>query len=201
MGLSDTEVQQVGEVARGDDDVLRLDVAMDQPASMCGIQCRRDLLDDGYGPARLERTGADEVVQGVATDQAHVDVEVAVDLAPIVDRHDVGLLQSCRRPRLTEEPGAELLVVGKLRAQDLQRDGPALVGVDSLVYLAHAATAEQRGQLILAETATHARVVLDHPVCLLDWRTGERSAGCRQAYSGLRVPYRELARSRCGYRS
>ena len=49
-GFGDAEVDQVGEVGRGDDDVVRLDVAMHQPLGMCRIERGADLTDDGHRP-------------------------------------------------------------------------------------------------------------------------------------------------------
>lgn len=59
FGSRDTEVDQIGEIVLGDEDVRRLDVAVHQPDSVCGEQCERDLPDDPDGTLRSQRTGSE----------------------------------------------------------------------------------------------------------------------------------------------
>ncbi len=49
-------------------------------------------------------------MQRLPLDQAHVDVELAVDFAPVMDRDDMGFLQNRRGMRLALKSGAVLLV-------------------------------------------------------------------------------------------
>ncbi len=73
-----------------------------------GVQCRRDLTDDRDRPFRRHGTAAAEHgAQVGSVDQPHVDVEVAVDLAVIMDRHDVRLLQPTRGSGFTLQPFPE----------------------------------------------------------------------------------------------
>jgi hypothetical protein len=44
-----------------------------------------------------------DVVQALALDELHCEVVHALVLADAEDRHDVGMVQTCRRPRLTPE--------------------------------------------------------------------------------------------------
>ena len=76
-----------------------------------------------------------QVIQRPPLHQPHVDVEVAVDLAPIMDRNDVWLLQNRRGAGLALEPRAKTVVVGVGVSEDLQCDGAALVVVVGLVLL------------------------------------------------------------------
>ncbi|KAF0969518.1 hypothetical protein BPODLACK_01800 [Gordonia sp. YY1] len=147
--VGDTEIDEVGEVVGIDEDVLRLDVPVHQPLGVGGIECRGHLLDDRDRPCQLEpRLAAEQGPQVFAGDEAHVDEEHAVDLAPVVDRDDVWLTQSRRGVRL---PAESLLVHGVLRAtwvEQLQRDGTVLGGVVCPVDLSHAAPPQQRVETI-----------------------------------------------------
>jgi hypothetical protein len=61
-GFGDAEVNEVGEIGLGDDDVVRLDVSMHQPLGMCRIQRSGNLPDDGNRPRRLQRPLPDQLV-------------------------------------------------------------------------------------------------------------------------------------------
>ena len=52
---SDSEINQVGEVGISEQDVRRLDVAVQQADLMCGMQRRGDLLNDHHRPGRVQR--------------------------------------------------------------------------------------------------------------------------------------------------
>ena len=92
--LRDTEVRQEGAPARlVDEDVRRLDVAMHDLTRVRGVERSRRLSDDLEcalgGELRLAR---DQRLQVVAFDVAHCDEEDAVDLARVVDRDHVRVL-------------------------------------------------------------------------------------------------------------
>ncbi len=73
--------------------VRRLHVAMHETTGVSGVERARDLLHDPNGPGRLERPAAQHDLQVAADDEAHHDVELPVDLARVVDRHHVRMLQ------------------------------------------------------------------------------------------------------------
>ena len=154
----DTEVDEVREIGLGDDDVVRLDIAMQQPLGMCGIQRGADLTDDGHRPRRFHRPVRDHLVEGLPVHEPHVDVEPAVDLPPVVDGNDVRFLENGRRMGLTLKPLPKRVVVGERVGEDLERDSPVLVGVVRLVHLTHPALAEQADDVVLAERRTDARL-------------------------------------------
>lgn len=164
LALGDTEVDEVGEIGRGDNDVLRLDVAVDQPGGMGRVQSRRDLADDGHRARRFQRTVLDQVRQRRTLHQPHVDVEAAVDLAPVMDGDDVRFLQDRRRMRFPLEPGTEDGVVGVLIRKDLQGHGPVLVRIEGLVHLPHPASTQQARDRVLAERRTDARIHFQSPL-------------------------------------
>ena len=101
--------------------------------------------------AGRQRPGTQQLLQRLAVDEPHVDVGVAVDLTPVVNRNHVWFLKNCGRPRLALETRPELLVLPELLREDLQRDGAALLRVFRPVHLAHAAPAEQAGESVVAE--------------------------------------------------
>nr|WP_281689496.1 hypothetical protein [Pseudonocardia thermophila] len=98
-----------------------------------------------------ERALLEDGREVAAADQGHLDEQPAVDLAVVVDRHDVGCAGASGERGLAAEAGLELLVGGELEAQPLRGDGAALPGVDRSVHLAMPPSAEQLHQHVRAE--------------------------------------------------
>ena len=112
-------------VAAGEQHVGGLHVAVYQPVAVCGVQRRGHLRDHVHGAHRVEPVLAGQQGGEVrAVDEAHVDEQPAVDLAEVVDGHDVRLAQPRRDLRLAPEPGREPGIARELRGQQLQRDDP-----------------------------------------------------------------------------
>ena len=156
-GVGDAEVDQVGEVLTVEDDVLRLDVAVCDPGFVGGVERRGDLLHDSDRSRGCHRPIAlQHLAQVVAFDHAHVDEEKPVDLAVVVDRHHVRLLQPARGMGLALESLAEHRIARRRLRQQFQRDDAVLDRVLGLVYLTHAALAQQPSQPIRADLGTNA---------------------------------------------
>ena len=83
-----------------------------------------------------------------ALDEAHVDVEHAVDLAEVVHGDDVRLLQSGGDAGLAPESIPVGRVGGDVGPQQLQRDHAFPDGVEGAVDLAHATDADQLLQFV-----------------------------------------------------
>ena len=159
--MRDAEVHQIGEVVGGEQHVLRLDVAVHQAVGVRVVERRGDLANDRHRPPRRQRTDMPQQRrQAVALDQPHVDVEHAVDLAEVVHRDDVRLLQPGRDFRLPAEPLLEAVVGGHLGAQQLDRDHALAGGVVGAVHLAHAAHPDHRLQLVGPEPGAQPRTAL-----------------------------------------
>ena len=139
----DPEVDEVGELGPRplrlrQQDVRGLDVAVDQRGAVGGVERRRDLLDDRDRPLRVERPGGgDRAAEVDALDEAHVQVELPVDLAVVVDRDDVGLVQPGGHLGLAPEARGEPLVAAVGDGEALERDRALLAQVGGPVHLAH----------------------------------------------------------------
>jgi hypothetical protein len=153
-GAGDAEVDQVGEVVAGDQNVFRPDVAVQKAARVGGVQRRGDLTNNRHRPRWVQRTVALEDGGEVgAVDQLHVDVEHAVDLAAAMDLGHVRFGQLRDRLRLLLDPGAKLRVT-RSGWEKLQGDGPVLAGVFGFVELGHSGAGDEPPQLIVPEGAT-----------------------------------------------
>ena len=122
--LDRAEVRQVRAVVRADEDVRRLDVAVNEPARMGGVQRGRDLAGDRErAPHGQPALLGDQRLQVGPLDAGHRDPEEVVVLARVVDRDDVGVVERGREPRLAQEAVAEV-GFAEPRREELQR-GPA----------------------------------------------------------------------------
>jgi hypothetical protein len=111
-----------------------------------------DLLNQYQGPGRLERTLLGQHLPEIlAGDQRHGHVEAVVDLAVVVDGHDVRVGQLGRERGFPAEPGGVVVVGAQPRPEDLDRHLAVLLGVVGAPHLAHAATSQQGLQPVGAE--------------------------------------------------
>ena len=114
-------------VARGAADhhqVPGLDVAVDDPLAVGVFEPRAGLDADLDRDLRARaRPSLEQLGAGVALDVLHDDVVAVVVDAGVVDLDDVGVDQLRDGQRLAAEAGDELLVVGEVLGQDLDRDG------------------------------------------------------------------------------
>ena len=119
------------------------DVAVDQSGGVGGVQCAGDLGDDVDYPARGQRSAVQDGREVGSFDQAHVDVELSVDLAEVVDGDDVGFVQSRGERGLGAESGLEHGVGCQRGGQSLEGDEAIMAGVKGPVDLSHAAATDQ----------------------------------------------------------
>ena len=102
--------------ASEEEDVARLHVAMDQSRLVGRVEALATWPRSARA-GRLERAvSADHRRKVHSVDEAHRDVQHAVRLAGVVHRDHVRVVERAGRPRLAEEPLAELLLAGDLGA-------------------------------------------------------------------------------------
>ncbi len=91
------------------------------------------------------------VWQVAAFDQPHVHIETAINFAVVMDRNDVGAIETRRRTRFAAEPLLKHLVVGQVLRKDFHRDDAVGGGVKGAPYLTHPAAAQQFDEPITPE--------------------------------------------------
>ncbi len=118
------EVAQTRPLA-GDQDVRRLDVAMDQAGGVRDVEARTDVLDERDGALGLECTLATQQrAQVLAVDPLHRDVEEPLVFAGVEHRDDAWMLQQRGDLALPQETLAEPGVGCERRVEHLERHGP-----------------------------------------------------------------------------
>ena len=85
----------------------------------------------------VERTATNAIGEGFAVQQFHDDEVFRLELLDPVNRADVWMIQSRRRPRLSLKALEQTLVAGQGRCQELQGDVAAQVGVFSFIHDSH----------------------------------------------------------------
>ena len=148
----DAEIRQLDAPVGGQQQVARLDVAVND-AAIVGMAQRAAGFDaDPRHFPPVERTAAAKLLfQAVAVDQLHRVEQLAFLLAEAEQADDVGVAQLAERFDLGLEAGAEPLFSGQRGREQL--DGGRLAGlaVDRLIDRAHAAPAELADDLIRSE--------------------------------------------------
>src|SRR5262249_20541371 len=145
----------LGPAVRGDDDVGRLDVAVDDAAlgrvGQAGghLEHDRDGVPDRDGAA----VGLHELPQVVALDKLEGDEMEALVLAEEVDAGDVVVVGLGGGPGFLLEPDDVLRVGSHVGREDLKGDDAAEVEVAGLEDGGHAAGADGLDQLEVAELA------------------------------------------------
>ena len=107
----------------------------------------------GSGPVAEPPQLGDDQVQALTLDELHgVKADIPI-LAHLVDRHDVGVVQSRRGAGLAAEPLLDHPVAGHLPRQDLERHPAAQRDLLGLVHHAHAAPADLAEDPVVADLA------------------------------------------------
>ena len=89
--------------ALGDEDVRRLDVAMDNAGGVSRIQCVGDFDSKREQSLSFERTARYAVLQRHPVQKLHGDERLIIVFADFVDRADVGMVQCGRSPGFKTE--------------------------------------------------------------------------------------------------
>jgi hypothetical protein len=117
------------------------------------LQTKRRLADEVAGMRHRQWALLRDVPGQVgALDVAHCDVEPAVDLVEVVQRHHVRVIDCGGVAGLVHEPFAELRISAQRLTDDLERDGAAQPHVGGPVEHAHPTAADHAVDAVVAET-------------------------------------------------
>jgi hypothetical protein len=131
-----------------DRNVRRLQIAMDDPLFVCGIERVRNLPCDLQGFAPRHRAGAQTIRQRLPFDQLEDERVHAVAVLEAVDRRDVRMGQRRKNAGLTLESGAPVRIVDDRTRENLDGDVAIERRVAGAVNLAHATRSNQRLNVI-----------------------------------------------------
>ena len=157
--LRDPEVHQVDAAgAVLDHHVRRLHVAVDHLVGVCRVERSRDLLQDRERVVRILRASVgDQLPEVGPVHVAHRDVRHPVEVAGVVDRDDVRMVDRGDRLRLADEPLLEVVAAAELGREGLQGGLALEQHMFGLVDEAHAAASEQAGDPVPGELHASAK--------------------------------------------
>ena len=158
----ETEVQDLHAAIGGDEDILRFQIAMDDPLLVCGGQTICDISADLQHLPDRQGAVFQPRAKRLALEQLHDGVRSAFVLPEVVDGEDVGMRQRGDGAGLAFEARARGLVRGEARRQDLDSHGASELGIGGAIDFTHAARTEQPDDLVLAKPGS------DHPVASAD---------------------------------
>ena len=176
----DAEVGHLGGPVLGaEDHVGRLEIAVDHALLVGGADAGRDLAEDAerlfhrHGLAALD-VAADDLVEALAVDVLHHQVEVRALHGDGAQVHHVGVIDLRQGAALGEGAGPDVVAVGQLAAHRLDDDVEAGVDVAGQVDDAHAALAEDAEDGVLLVDERPRGEVLGRDERLVPGRAGGR---------------------------
>jgi hypothetical protein len=148
--LREASVEQLG-ACRREHDVARLQIAMDYPPGVRGL----DGIGDFYAMAedlrKWQWAARETCGQRLALEQFEHQIISIVLATDVVQAADVRVVQRGDRFGLAGEPCPELGIVRQLRCENLQRYRSVQTCVAGSIHLAHAPTANQGQDFIWPE--------------------------------------------------
>ncbi len=138
-------------LALGDEEVGRLDVAVDDAAPVRRLEGVGDLPRQRHDTRGGHRAVLDEVTHGHALEALHDDEGLPLVLAEFVNGADVRVLKRGGEAGLSAESAQPLTRGRRLGMEDLDRDLAPEPGVLGAMHLAHAADPEQAEKAIVRE--------------------------------------------------
>ena len=159
MRACDPEVGDLHPAVAADEDVRRLDVAVDDAAVVRGLDGAGGLGGEARGLARgQDPLLAQDRGEVLALDELHDDVRARRVVAEVEHGDDVRVVERRGGLCLVAEAGEEVGVLAVLGPQELDRDVALELGVAGAVDRGHAALPEQLDQPVpSAEDASRCR--------------------------------------------
>jgi hypothetical protein len=160
--LGDAEVEDDDAAVAREEEVVRLEIAVDDALGVGGGEGVEELAGDGDGVGRLEP--AESGQQGrerLAGEELHDDRRPAVgEAGQVEDAHDALVADPVDHAGLGEEALDQVGAVGAVAREHLDGDAAADGRVDAQVDAAHAAGAEERGDPVGADHLAEQRVAV-----------------------------------------
>ena len=120
--FGEPEVEDLGLAARGDENICRLDIAVDNALGVGGIERVGDLNGKVHDLLGGERPAGNTHIQGHAFEQLHGDEAVPAIFANFMDGANIGMIQGGGGAGFALETLQRLRVMGQFIRQEFERN-------------------------------------------------------------------------------
>ncbi len=162
--LRQSEIQNLGVAALGDENVCRIDIAMNDAMRVRGVQRVGNLDSEPEQKVNFQRTPRNAVHQGHAVQKFHGDEGFAVQLTNVVNRTNIRMIQRRCGFGFELKTGERLRIMSNLLGQELERDEAMQPHVLGLINHPHAAAAEFLDDAVVRDGLSNQSFV-DHSKC------------------------------------
>jgi len=135
----------------GEEDVLRLEIAVHHPSLVGCPEPPRDLCGPVERGGEGDRACGEALPEVLPLQQLAHHVEDALVQTHVVNRHHVRMVQGSSEARLLLQPRQGVFIGGEVLPDDLQRDLTVQAPVARPVHLAHPAGADEADDLVDTE--------------------------------------------------
>ena len=161
------KVQHLHLLTFGDEDVRRLDVAVDDPLAVGRVQCVGNLNGDVEQGLAVQRAAGNAVLQRLAIQELHGNEWLSLGLADLIDGADVGMIERRCRAGLAAEALQRLRVLGYVRRKEFESYETAEFSVFGLVDDTHPPAAQLLGDAVMRDClADHDAYILTAEPCV-----------------------------------
>ena len=130
LEFGQSEIRQFGVTARGDQDVIGLDIAVQNTGLMGGGQTIGDAGQQLGDILPIARLPLNPVLERAAVDEFGHQILPAVEFTYVIDGEDVRMIERRRHLRLALKSPASCRI-GEVVGEELDRHGPVELGIDS----------------------------------------------------------------------
>jgi hypothetical protein len=148
LDAGDPEVQDLGPAVVGQEDVVRLDIAVDDPARVGGREAVGDLGGDVDRLLGRERPAPQSLGERFALQKLRHGPRDRAKRARIVDRKDVRVIEGGDSPRFAVETREAVGVVRRRVREHLEGNLSTEAVVSSAIELAHASPRQGSEDLV-----------------------------------------------------
>jgi hypothetical protein len=178
--LREAEVEDLDPFARQDEDVLGLEIAVRDAVVVRHGQALGELAAEVERGGDRQGPAGQPVAQRLPVEQLGDEVLAALVGADVVDRQDRRVVQRRGRARLLLEAADAVRILGERVGEELDRDRAAQTRIDRTVHLAHAAGADDAGDLVRTDAGAARQA---HGTSIPPLRTPRRGSPCSRAGS------------------
>ena len=175
--LGQAEVADLGHAVGGEEDIARLEIAVDDTRLVGHVNGAGQNLDQAGGVAGAIGFSASALGEAAATDELEEEVRPFFLLADGIDRDDVRVTEPRDGLGLGAEPIAVLGIGVTALEHHLDRHETAELRVAGLVDDAHAAASQDREHLVIADTIRRRDFGLDRRIPVIGELEGRRDRG------------------------